>query len=255
MHKLLQFFSDSSKQNAGTFLRIILAALFFGLAGCASAGKTERNVDPFEPINRPIYKFNTVADKIVFKPLAKGYDFIVPDIARTGISNFLENLRYPVVIVNGFLQGKFSQGFSDTGRFLVNSTVGIAGLFDPATPIGLESHTEDFGLTLARWGVAEGPYLVVPLFGPRTIRSGTGTLADTFVDPMVQMNNTSVRDKILITWAIDTRANLLPLDEQIEEAFDPYLFIRDAYLQNRKFLGEGEDTESDPFADEFEEDF
>jgi phospholipid-binding lipoprotein MlaA len=235
-------------------LPILVAA--GAIAGCATASGPERNVDPLEAINRPIYRFNELTDRFLVRPVAKGYDFVMPRPARTGVSNFLDNLRYPVVIINGFLQGKFNQGIADTGRLLINSTIGIAGLFDPATGLGLEAHEEDFGLTLARWGVAEGPYIMVPLIGPRTFRSGAGTLADIQVNPIVAMNNSSARGKIVGLWVIDTRAGLLPIDKQIEEAFDPYLFVRDAYLQNRKFLREGQSARpEDPFEDELDADF
>ena len=240
-------------------LAVVIAMCTLSL-GCATTSKPDRNVDPLESINRPIYKFNTVVDKYILRPVAKGYDYVTPQPIRTGVSNFLDNFGYPVVILNSFLQGKGGQGVSDVGRFLVNSTVGIAGIFDPATHIGLEAHEEDFGQTFAKWGFAEGPYIMVPLLGPRTIRSGVGTLADIQVDPTIQLQDTSVRDKILIMWTIDSRANLLPVDEQINAAFDPYLFVRDAYLQNRQFLiKDGDDADNastdDPFADELEEDF
>jgi phospholipid-binding lipoprotein MlaA len=242
--------------------RIALIAVGLSLlAGCASQGDTERNPDPFEVINRPIFAFNHLADKFLLRPVAVGYDFIMPKPARKGVSNFLDNLSYPVVIINSFLQGKLNQGASDTGRFLVNSTIGLGGIFDPATPLGMEAHEEGFGLTLGQWGVSEGPYIVVPLFGPYTVRSGVGTLVNIQVNPMDQMDNTSVRDKILILWAIDSRANLLPVESTIRAAYDPYLFVRDAYLQNRKFLLEGDSKGSGPdsldneFDDGFEDDF
>jgi phospholipid-binding lipoprotein MlaA len=233
------------------------------VGGCAATGSgdTEKpNVDPLESINRPIYQFNTFVDKILFRPVATGYDYVMPDFARTGVSNFFENITYPVVIVNSFLQAEFAQGASDTGRFLVNSTIGIGGLFDPATPLGLEEHREDFGLTFAKWGIPAGPYVVVPLLGPRTFRSGIGTLADIQVNPLIQWNNSSARDKLLILWTIDIRANLLPLDDPIDDAFDPYRFVRDAYLQNRDFLQSDEQTADedlfeDNFDDGFDEDF
>ncbi|MGI9290931.1 MAG: MlaA family lipoprotein, partial [Gammaproteobacteria bacterium] len=156
-------------------------------------------------------------------------------------------------IINSFLQGKFKQGFSDTGRFVVNLTIGIFGLFDPATPMGLEYHQEDFGQTFGKWGIPSGPYVVVPLFGPYTARSGIGTLVDVRVNPVVQWRNTSMRDKTLILWAIDTRARLIGPDELVREAFDPYLFVRDAYLQNREFLvNDGKSADEDA---DFDEDF
>ncbi len=227
--------------------------------GCASrkADQPEPNPDPFEVINRPIFKFNDVADRYILRPAAKGYQFITPAPVERGVSNFFDNITYPITIVNDFLQGKFKQGFADTGRFVVNTTIGLLGLFDPATPIGLERHEEDFGQTFAKWGIPAGPYIVVPLFGPRTVRSGIGTIADTQVNPLILYSNTSVRDKLLILWAIESRAALIGPDRLVFEAFDPYLFVRDAYLQNRKFLiNDGITVESDEgFDDDFDDDF
>lgn len=247
---------------------ILLIAAAIIIAGCSSSKgvEKERNPDPFEPVNRQIYKFNDAADRFVLRPVAKGYDFVTPDPVQTGIGNFFDNITYPVTIVNSFLQGKVSQGFSDTGRFLVNSTLGLLGFFDVATDLGLERHQEDFGQTFAKWGAPPGPYIVVPLFGPYTARSGIGQLANLQVNPLVQYNNTSVRDKALLLWAVDTRASLIGPDELVREAFDPYLFVRDAYLQNREFLvndgdvranadGEFDDGFDDEFDDGFDEDF
>ena len=242
-------------------IRIFILSLLFAVmsvgTGCASKGNTTKNPDPFEPINRGIYKFNDVADTYVLRPVAKGYQKITPDPVEQGISNAFDTWTYPVTIVNDFLQGKFKQGVSDTGRFVVNLTIGLLGLFDPATPLGLEYHQEDFGQTFAKWGIPSGPYIVVPLFGPRTIRSGIGTLADVQVNPVTLWRNTSMRDKTLILWAIETRAGLIGPDEIIDDAFDPYLFIRDAYLQNREFMindGKELDDDSD-FEDDFDDGF
>jgi phospholipid-binding lipoprotein MlaA len=239
---------------------LLLSAVLLN-AGCASrkASKpeSEPNVDPLEVINRPIYKFNDVTDRYILRPVAKGYQFITPNVVETGVSNFFDNITYPITIVNGFLQGKFKQGFADTGRFVVNTTIGLLGLFDPATPIGLERHEEDFGQTFAKWGIPAGPYIVVPLLGPRTVRSGIGTFADTQVNPLILYSNTSVRDKLLILWAIESRAALIGPDKLVFEAFDPYLFVRDAYLQNREFLiNDGVLNETDEgFDDDFDDDF
>ena len=239
---------------------LLLSAVLLN-TGCASrkASKpeSEPNVDPLEVINRPIFRFNDVTDRYILRPVAKGYQFITPNVVETGVSNFFDNITYPITVVNGFLQGKFKQGFADTGRFVVNTTIGLLGLFDPATPIGLERHEEDFGQTFAKWGIPAGPYIVVPLFGPRTVRSGIGTLADTQVNPLILYSNTSVRDKLLILWAIESRAALIGPDELVFEAFDPYLFVRDAYLQNRKFLiNDGVMDETDEgFDDDFDDDF
>ena len=218
------------------YLLLASAALLSG--GCASrnATQSEANVDPFEVINRPIYQFNDLTDRYILRPVGKGYNYITPRPVRNGIGNFFDNITYPGTIINGFLQAEFKQGFSDIGRFFVNSTFGLLGFFDVASYTGIPRHDEDFGQTFAVWGVPSGPYIVVPLLGPRTVRSGIGTLADIRVNPLLQYDNSSVRDKLLILWTIESRASLIGPDEVIYDAFDPYLFIRDAYLQNRAFL-------------------
>jgi phospholipid-binding lipoprotein MlaA len=243
-----------------TRYRVALAIVTLLCAtGCASRGGTEQapNPDPLEPINRQIYKLNDVLDRYALRPVAKGYNKVTPEPARIGISNFFDNITYPVTIINDFLQGKIAQGFSDTGRFLVNSTIGLLGFVDVATDAGLPRHDEDFGQTFAKWGAPAGPYIVVPFFGPRTVRSGIGDLANVQVNPLIQYNNTSIRDKLLILWTIETRASLVGPDELVREAFDPYLFVRDAYLQNREYLiNDGQESlEFDEFEDEFDEDF
>jgi len=251
------------RNNSWAILTLVVTSLLFS-SGCASRKGAEKNPDPFEPVNRQIYKFNDVADRFVVRPVAKGYQFITPDPVETGISNFFDNITYPVTIVNDFLQGKVRQGFSDTGRFLINTTLGLFGFFDVATPMGLPSHNEDFGQTFAKWGAPAGPYLVVPLFGPRTVRSGIGDLANIRVNPLVQYNNTSQRDKLLLLWTVEIRASLIGPDELVRDAFDPYLFVRDAYLQNREFLANDGDMKKlgiddpdfeDGFDDGFDDDF
>lgn len=236
-------------------LSLILSALLAPALAAAQepAAEDTPNIDPFEPINRGIYRFNDVADKYVFRPVAKGYNFILPQPARTGVANFFDNWTYPVTIVNGFLQGKFDQGVRDTTRFVFNSTFGVFGLFDVATAGGLPENHEDFGLTFGHWGVPQGPYVVIPILGPATARSGVGILANVQVNPVVQMENSSVRDKLLILWFIETRAALVGPDETINDAFDPYLFVRDAYLQNRRYLLEGAPAEDSFFDEDFED--
>ena len=163
-----------------------------------------------------------------------------------------------MVIFNSFLQAKFVQGFSDIGRFVVNSTVGVLGFLDPATDAGLPDSREDFGQTLARWGAPSGPYLVLPILGPSTIRDGTGTLVDfLYLNPVWNINNHRARAWTLGIWFVQARASLLVVSKQIDEAFDPYLFLREAYLQNREYLiYDGNPPEDDEYFDDFEdEDF
>jgi phospholipid-binding lipoprotein MlaA len=228
------------------------------VSGCATTGGSADPGDPLEPLNRGLFKISDVADRAIARPIAKGYEAVLPSPVRTGIGNFFENLFYPVVIVNQFLQGKVQDGMSDTGRFLVNTTLGFGGIFDPATLAGLPSHDEDFGQTLAHWGVPAGPYLMVPVLGPRSLRHLAGDIPDAFLAPFNYYDNSSVRTKARIVHLIDDRASLLPVDEQVREAFDPYLFVRDAYTQNREYLiRDGEAPEDDDYWDdlEFEDDF
>ncbi len=240
----------------GRILAVILVLHGLALAGCASQQKSEmQNVDPLEPVNRVFYKFNDVADTYVLRPVAKGYVWVLPAFARTGINNFFDNLAMPRNIVNAFLQGKGQQGLSDSARLLMNTTLGFAGLLDPATPAGLARYNEDFGQTLYKWHVPQGPYLVVPGFGPRTVRHGAGSLVDWLYHPQRLIRPAGVRDKINITWIIHTRSTLLGVDEQIKKAFDEYAFVRDAYFQNRKFLLHDGQLSDDDADFDFDEDF
>jgi len=239
--------------------------LFLGLvtlaeSACTSTGTAGKNIDPFEPINRPIYELNDVADRYLLRPVGKGYNAIFPKPVRTGIGNFYDNLTYPVTIVSGLFQGKLEQATQDTVRLLVNSVFGVFGFFDVAAGGGLPPHDEDFGQTFAKWGIPQGPYIVIPFLGPSTVRDGIGIFANVQVNPLVQMSNSSVRDKLLILWYIESRAALIGPDELVRDAFDPYLFVRDAYLQNRQFLINDSTQSSDEFfdddfGDDFDDDF
>ncbi len=197
----------------------------------------EEENDPFESFNRAVYKFNDYLDRAILKPVAKGYNFITPTFIKTGISNVFRNLFEPTVIINDALQGKFKQSASDTGRFIVNSTVGVLGLFDVAKHLSMPAHNEDFGQTLGVWGVKEGPYLVLPFFGSSNIRDGVGLVADWNTDPVTYIQDNTARWG---TWAlrvVDTRAQLLGASSILEQATDdPYLFVREAYRQKRRNL-------------------
>ena len=207
------------------------------LTGCASApGRTAMDDDRWENLNRGVYKVNDTVDRAALKPTAKGYKKITPGFIRAAVGNFFSNLDYPATIVNQFLQGKGVTGLKDTGRFLLNTTLGVAGIFDVATPIGLEAHDEDLGQTLAVWGVSSGPYLMLPLFGPSTLRDAPSRAFDFFLDPLSWTEipwEAEWGQRVLNV--VDTRAELLSLDPTLERAFDPYAFIRDAWLQRREF--------------------
>ena len=217
------------------------------LTGCASIDGHTDPEDPFEEFNRSMYSFNSKVDSYALKPLAKGYDAITPTPVQKGVSNFFSNLDDVVVIFNDILQLKPGQFLSDTGRFLVNSTVGLYGLIDWASDIGLEKHNEDFGQTLGYWGIPDGPYLVLPLFGPSSVRDTGGTLVDrSYVDPVYNEvhegmpfpeRDSTVSLSLVVIDAVDRRAKLLKAESiQREAALDPYIFIRDAYLQRRRSL-------------------
>jgi phospholipid-binding lipoprotein MlaA len=172
---------------------------------------------------------------VVVKPVARGYDAVLPGPVKTGIGNFFGNIADLWIAVNNFLQGKVTEGASDVGRVLVNSTVGIVGLIDVASDLGLEKHAEDFGQTLGKWGVGEGPYLFWPIIGPRNVRDTFGFAVDASADPVVHLHDVSARNTLIGIRFIDLRASLLPADKVVEEAaFDKYNYIRDAYFQNRR---------------------
>lgn len=232
---------------------IALALLAVAMGGCASVPVEDRaDTDPWEPMNRTLYSVNRGIDKVTTKPLAKGYEKIFPRPVRTGISNFFKNLRTPASSINNFLQGKPKRGFSELGRFVFNSTLGVGGIFDIATAGGLEAHVEDFGQTAAVWGVPDGPYVMIPLLGPSTLRDTLLFPLSIVSDPLYYYDNSSVRDKLRILRIIDVRARLLPLESTLEESKDPYITLRESYLQNREYeIYDGEPPEDDEFFDEF----
>jgi phospholipid-binding lipoprotein MlaA len=238
----------------GTAFCIGVVAL--GATGCATLPANSQRVpqDPWESWNRGVYNFNDKLDRAVAKPVAKTYVRAVPEPVRTGVSNFLSNLHTTTVMVNDALQGKFGAAANDLARFLLNTTVGVGGLLDPATQAGLDRNDEDFGQTLGHWGVHPGPFVELPLLGPSDVRDGTGRVVDIFTGPAHYVKNNWIGYGIYLPILIDTRASLLPLDETLKNVFDPYAFIRDAYLQRRAYLvSDGKDTEEalvDPGADD-----
>ena len=231
---------------------IAASAVWMLLAGCAAAPALEGGApdstvddgaqpagdaaDPLESINRVTYRFNDTLDHWVLRPVAKSYQAVTPRPLRKGVSNFFDNLLTPIDIANSLLQAKFAAALSETGRLLLNSTLGIGGIFDPATDAGLDEHDEDFGQTLAVWGVPAGPYLVLPLLGPSTMRDAPALYADVQLAPLTHYDNSSVRDKLLVLYGINTRERLLATDRAVRNALDPYVFVREAYLQNRTYV-------------------
>lgn len=205
-------------------------------------------VDPWEPFNRKVFKFNDAVDRAVLVPLAKGYN-LLPRVVRTGIGNVFRNLGTPTVFVNQFLQGKPREAGADLGRFVVNTTIGIGGIFDVAARMNLPAHEEDFGQTLAVWGVGQGPYLVVPFWGASSIRAGSGDLVGIWTNPLHYVDDNAVRYGTFAVWGIDKRAGVLAAESFVTG--DRYLFLRDAYLQRREYLIHDGEVEEDPFLDDF----
>lgn len=202
------------------------------LAGCATSGNPR---DPIEGFNRAVFDINDGLDKALIKPIAQGYEAGLPAPVRKGVTNFFGNIGDVFIAVNNLLQGKLPEAASDVGRVAVNTTVGLLGVMDVATDFGLEKHEEDFGQTFGRWGIGDGPYLVLPLFGPSTLRDSVGLAIDINVDPVANLNNISSRNVLIGTRAINERAGLLSADKIVEEAaLDRYAYIRDAYLQRRR---------------------
>jgi len=253
-----------SKQIVAT--RLLLALLML-MAGCGTTGTTEETPqqevvraasDPWEPMNRGMYAVNDTLDRLTLRWIAKGYKAVIPSFARRGVTNFSRNLMTPRSSVNNFLQGKPGPGFSDLGRFIINTTLGIGGLIDVATAQGMATHDETFGQTLAVWGLPEGPYLFIPILGPRTLLDAVALPVDILSDPLIHYDNSSVRDRIYGLRAIDIRARLLTAETLLEDSTDPYLTLRESYLQNRRFQvhdGNPPSTEEeDDLFDEFFED-
>lgn len=223
------------------------------VAGCASSASRVEH-DPWEPLNRGIYQFNDFGDRVLIKPIAKGYKKVVPSFMRRGVSNFYDNLATPSSALNNFLQGKPKRGIDDVVRFVFNSTLGIGGLFDLASASGIEEYDEDFGQTFAVWGVPSGPYVVLPFMGPSTLRDAFGRPLDTLADPLYHHEEKNVRDKLYILRAIDLRHRLLAAEGLLEDSQDPYITLRESYLQNRNYvIHDGDPPVDDDFYDDFED--
>ena len=221
----------SDRCRAGLVALLVALTL---LGGCASTGNPR---DPFEPLNRGIYHFNDGVDTVLLKPAAEVYRGVLPQFVRTGVSNFYSNINDVIVALNNLLQGKFLNAASDVGRIAVNTTVGVLGVFDAATHVGLEKHDEDFGQTLGYWGIGPGPYLVIPLLGPSSVRDAIGRVVDFFTDPVTYVNPTRDRNMLWGVRFVNRRSELLETSKILETAaLDPYEFLRDAYLQRRRNL-------------------
>ena len=227
-------------------LSILLAALALGgcattsgaKGGSAEADRSEsrpKNPDPIEGFNRGVYKFNDVLDRNVLRPAGVVYRDHTPSWLQRGVGNFFTNLFYPTTIANQFLQGKLKEGSQDIARFVINTTLGWGGLFDVASGANLPIHDEDSGQTLGRWGVPPGPYLMLPFLGPATLRDAPARFADDFSQPFRWYDSGNERWFSLGLYLVDKRAGLLSVDRLVDEAYDPYAFVRDAYLQRRQY--------------------
>ncbi|MBS0368803.1 MAG: VacJ family lipoprotein [Proteobacteria bacterium] len=225
--------NKNSKPESTLLRRSTLAiGLAFAVAGCAGPGGHPK--DPLEPMNRATFQFNEKADKYVMRPVAEVYDQ-APLPLKTGVANFFGNIADVWIGVNNLLQGKFVDGLSDGGRFLLNSTVGLLGVFDVASEIGLEKHDEDLGQTLGYWGVGDGPYLVLPLLGPSNVRDGVSLIGDFHFDPLMQLEDVGARNSLTGLRFVSKRAALLGADTAAEEAaLDKYGYMRSFYMQYRR---------------------
>lgn len=231
------FFREFPMNTVTVKARLSVALLLAAtglVTGCATSGNSK---DPIEGYNRAMYAFNDGVDKAVLKPVARGYDAVLPSPVRTGVTNFFGNIADLLIGVNNMLQGKISQGGSDIGRVVVNSTIGVLGVFDVATRMGMEKHEEDFGQTFGRWGMGSGAYVVLPLLGPRTVRDTGGLALDLVADPVGYIDPVSTRNSLIALRVVNDRADLLPAEKVMEEAaLDKYAYVRDAYLQRRRSL-------------------
>ncbi|AXQ30289.1 VacJ family lipoprotein [Solimonas sp. K1W22B-7] len=234
-------------------MRIQLIAAVLLLTGCAHSPSYDPQ-DPLEPMNRRVYAFNQKVDQYVAKPLAETYVAATPDEFRSGIHNFLSNLAYVRVIANDLLQAKFVIAGRDSTRLLMNTTFGLAGFLDPATLVGLERRSEDFGQTLGYWGVGEGWFLMLPFLGPTTNRDLVGQGGDYFTNPM-ELADIEGRRSLAYQGMtlVDLRSSLLGTEGVLREQFDPYVFLRGIYLQRRQnLIYDGNPPPEDDFEDEDE---
>jgi phospholipid-binding lipoprotein MlaA len=216
--------------------RGFLLAVLLLLAGCATTGEGDPR-DPFEGFNRGIYKFNETVDEAIAKPVATAYRDVVHEEIRNRVRNFFSNIGDVFIGVNNVLQGKFFEGFEDFMRVTFNTTLGLLGIHDVASDMGIEKHNEDFGQTFGRWGAGPGPYLVLPILGSSTVRDGAGTAIDIYADPLGEVRPIRLRNSLAVLRLTGARADLLEASRILEQAaLDKYVFQRDAYLQRRRNL-------------------
>ena len=239
---------------------LIILLLGFNV-GCTTLEGPANPDDPFESFNRSMYSFNETLDEYAMKPIAEGYQAITPDAVDTGITNFFGNLGDVLTLINDLLQLKIDRAIKTSARIVFNSTIGLFGIMDVATDFGLAKHNEDFGQTLGYWGVESGPYLVLPFFGPSSVRDGIGFVVDSFAEHDLVYDDMSTKDAtgLIAVKYIDIRADLLKAKDIVDEtAPDPYAFIRDGWVQRRQnkvYDGNPpEEDEDDLFEDDLFED-
>jgi phospholipid-binding lipoprotein MlaA len=235
-------------RHARTAPGIVLA---LALSGCVSLPPNSPRApqDPWESWNRGVYRVNDKLDRAVAKPVARTYVRFVPHPIRIGVTNFFDNLHTTTVMFNDALQGKFGAAANDLGRFLLNSTLGLGGVLDPATPAGLDKNNEDFGQTLGHWGVHPGPFVELPLLGPSDLRDAPARVVDAYTNPHEYIRNTAIKWGLYGAYLVDERASLLSLDDTLQHTYDPYAFVRDAYLQRRAYLVSDGKTSDEPLVD------
>jgi phospholipid-binding lipoprotein MlaA len=222
-------------------IRVSLAVLLLSFGcGCATQpGARSDARDPWEPMNRATYGFNDKFDKAIARPVASGYRKATPHFVQTGIRNAFDNVDTTIIMVNDLLQWQPKAFVSDTTRLIVNTLMGLGGLFDVATPMGLEKNDRDFGQTLGKWGIRPGPYLVLPLLGPCDVRDTVGKVADTYSTPRTFIRNSYWDYGSYLLEKVDARSRYLDADRLIDGAYDPYAFVRNAYLQHRQYKVRG----------------
>ena len=235
--------------SSGAPRALAAVALALALGGCATVENPNPR-DPWEGFNRPVHNFNEGVDRIVLRPVATLYRDKVPPLVRTGVANFFGNLGDAWSAVNSLLQFRLQDAEENIARFHINTMFGVFGIFDVASNFNIERHREDFGQTLGRWGVPTGPYLVIPLLGPSTLRDAAALPVDRQFDPVSYIESTGLRQSLYLLRIVDKRANLLRVGSVLDEAsLDKYSFIRDAHLQRRRaeiFDREDDDKETPP---------
>ena len=226
----------------------LLVGLLCAAGRVTQAAEPAKNPDPWEGFNRQIFGFNEFLDGHFLKPVAKGYQAVTPQFVDTGVSNFFGNIGEVPIFVNHVIQFRLGKAGAGAGRFALNSTLGLFGLFDVASKMGIEKHETDLGETFGRWGAGPGPYLMLPLLGPSTVRDGVGTAGGIVLDPIAHLDSNATRWPLRTLGVVDGRADLLSVEELITG--DRYAFLRDLYLQRRQYQITGALPEEDFLDDE-----